>query len=237
MIYVRRAYPNELYHHGIKGQKWGVRRFQNADGSLTAAGKEHYRANKHAEGLYYKAKSVEPIITKDIQSVVASTSAKMYGLEHCLKTKESLQRKIETDAYNDDISLEKSASNVKDAVRYTALSSDKDFTKNYFIIKKSLEDKGYTETRCKNYFDLYNQGKVKHKSVQSVFKSPDGQVFELQFHTPSSQNAKNKKVPLYEEARKPGIDNARLLEIEAKMNDLAKTVFTPPNVYSIKTHG
>lgn len=30
---------NELYHHGIKGQKWGVRRFQNADGTRTAAGK------------------------------------------------------------------------------------------------------------------------------------------------------------------------------------------------------
>lgn len=30
---------NELYHHGIKGQKWGVRRYQNPDGSLTAAGK------------------------------------------------------------------------------------------------------------------------------------------------------------------------------------------------------
>lgn len=30
----------ELYHHGIKGQKWGVRRFQNKDGSLTKAGKE-----------------------------------------------------------------------------------------------------------------------------------------------------------------------------------------------------
>ncbi len=30
---------NELYHHGIKGQKWGVRRFQNNDGSLTDVGK------------------------------------------------------------------------------------------------------------------------------------------------------------------------------------------------------
>lgn len=34
------AVPNEaLYHHGIKGQRWGVRRFQNPDGSLTAAGR------------------------------------------------------------------------------------------------------------------------------------------------------------------------------------------------------
>jgi hypothetical protein len=32
----------ELYHHGIKGQKWGMRRFQNPDGTLTEAGKKRY---------------------------------------------------------------------------------------------------------------------------------------------------------------------------------------------------
>ncbi len=32
----------ELYHHGIKGQRWGIRRFQKKDGSLTAAGKKRY---------------------------------------------------------------------------------------------------------------------------------------------------------------------------------------------------
>ena len=32
----------ELYHHGIKGQKWGVRRYQNEDGSLTEEGKKRY---------------------------------------------------------------------------------------------------------------------------------------------------------------------------------------------------
>ena len=33
---------NELTHHGIKGMKWGVRRFQNKDGSLTPEGKRRY---------------------------------------------------------------------------------------------------------------------------------------------------------------------------------------------------
>lgn len=35
-------YTGELSHHGIKGMKWGVRRFQTKDGSLTAAGKKRY---------------------------------------------------------------------------------------------------------------------------------------------------------------------------------------------------
>lgn len=33
---------NELYHHGVQGQKWGVRRYQNEDGSLTPEGRSHY---------------------------------------------------------------------------------------------------------------------------------------------------------------------------------------------------
>ncbi len=35
-------YNNELYHWGVKGMKWGVRRYQNADGTLTDKGKKRY---------------------------------------------------------------------------------------------------------------------------------------------------------------------------------------------------
>lgn len=53
---------NELYHHGKKGQKWGVRRYQNEDGTLTELGKKRYARDAHErgydkqgeDGTYYK---------------------------------------------------------------------------------------------------------------------------------------------------------------------------------------
>ena len=38
----------ELYHHGILGQKWGLRRFQNEDGSYTEEGKRRRRSDRYS---------------------------------------------------------------------------------------------------------------------------------------------------------------------------------------------
>lgn len=76
----------ELYHYGVKGQKWGVRRYQNKDGSLTDAGRSHYRKTVFISGSsktqfkdnpYYRKrlnkelrKEIDDIIKKNYNVVV-----------------------------------------------------------------------------------------------------------------------------------------------------------------------
>ena len=52
---------DELYHYGVKGMKWGVRRYQRTDGSLTAAGKRRYSDKEISD---YRKRKISEAPTK-----------------------------------------------------------------------------------------------------------------------------------------------------------------------------
>ena len=209
-----------LSHHGVKGQRWGVRRFQNKDGS---------RIRKEAKARVEK-------ISSDVQNAAKNSGSEMYGLDHRLKTLQSINRKISKKVVEDGLTSEDAAKGIKDAVRFTTIAPANDFVNSYENFKTIMQDKGYTETRCKNYYEEYRKGKVKHKAVQSTFATDDGYEFEVQFHTPESQKAKDEKVPIYEERRTVGISPERAAYLEGEMTRLAESVPDPTGIERIKSH-
>ena len=73
---------DELKHHGILGQKWGLRRFQNSDGSYTAAGKERYgKGDSEKDAKKAKMKKAMKIGAAVVgTALVAYGSYKLYKL-------------------------------------------------------------------------------------------------------------------------------------------------------------
>ena len=63
-----RIMNNELVHYGIKGQKWGVRRYQKSDGSLTPEGEKRYGAKEELQSLRENKKQVDAV-KKGIEGV------------------------------------------------------------------------------------------------------------------------------------------------------------------------
>ena len=73
----------ELYHHGIKGQRWGIRRYQNKDGSLTPAGKKRQREEVKQERKRLE-KAEYDRLTKEYNISGKRDAAIAYGRKHNL---------------------------------------------------------------------------------------------------------------------------------------------------------
>lgn len=87
---------NELYHHGIKGQRWGIRRYQNADGTLTSAGQKRYGPSGQQ---YLEAKSAKREANKEYRKAFD----KAYNKSHQAYSFSKKKRQASEDRWNEAV--------------------------------------------------------------------------------------------------------------------------------------
>ena len=115
----------ELYHHGILGQKWGVRRFQNVDGTYTAAGMKRYKAAKaeYKAALINKANQANRM---DFNQNDYNKAVKRYAdaKANLKKQKQNLKKSYQADKgrelYRRGNTIEKSEAKQRTARKITA---------------------------------------------------------------------------------------------------------------------
>lgn len=191
--------------------------------------KAQYRKTR----AYKKIIQKEPAITLDLKEVSERTGVQMVGLEHRLKTKESFLRKINTDSKHslDAQVIKDTIGSTNDVIRYTYQDSAISLVDSYGNIKQELEGKGYKLTRTKNFWlDKRNP----YNGINCTFQAPNGQKFEVQFHTPESYATKDGMHKLYEEARDERTSAARRMELNKQMFDISSQMEVPMNIDGIK---
>ena len=125
-----------LMHHGILGQKWGVRRFQNADGSVTAAGAKRYytgqKRNNSEEYTKGTGKVNSKALVNDLKKYYESRDINDVQSQD-VKIVKSLKNSMTKKQVN---SLNKSRKEYLDAYKKVVNSDDKSYEEAYKQLEK-----------------------------------------------------------------------------------------------------
>lgn len=133
---------DELYHYGIKGQKWGRRRYQNSDGSLTAAGRERYGSEDNFKEQY--PKDVKKTLDKTKSGIGKANDAVKKAQEvNDKKVKKEREEKVKQDVSKmSDQELQKIVNRLNMEERYKQVMNSREAENGKDKVGKILEYAG-----------------------------------------------------------------------------------------------
>ena len=151
----RVAYPNELYHHGVKGQRWGVRRYQRPDGTLTKAGEKRYHK-----------RLVEKAVIIGGQARLANARA-----ENAKKKYDKMAKRVQTKPTDKNLQKVKERKRVYDALQKEANEWNKLTDKTIREAKNNANNvmKTYGDVKLKKIpADRIEAGKLYSKRMNTM---------------------------------------------------------------------
>jgi hypothetical protein len=185
--------------------------------------------NRAADEFLERARNAEPGITGNMKDNADATGGDMVGLDYRLKDPESFKRKLATELAENGGDLDAALRDMKDSVRYTTTWDTGDYTQGVQDSTQRLRDQGYEPVKWKPTW-----GDEGYRGVNSFWRDPaTGQVFEVQFHTPESFDAKMRTHDLYDQIRLLPEGDPRRVELERQQDEIFDNVPHPPGAENL----
>nr|DAZ03586.1 MAG TPA: minor capsid protein [Caudoviricetes sp.] len=184
------------------------------------------KAKAKGMSYYNKALDREPEITANVKDVAQKAGMNIEGLEYRIKGRESYLRKVESIYSPDGNTYE-----VKDILRYTYTAAPENLVE---CVQKAIEtyrNMGYNTIEVKNY---WMNKRNPYNGVNTTVKAPNGQKFEIQYHTPESYRVKDTMHGLYEKWRVLDPTTTEAIELRKQMHQMSASMEVPQNISEVK---
>jgi len=161
-IVIRNENEDTLEHHGIKGQKWGVRNYQYEDGTLTPAGKERY-ANSTSELTGVNKKADRKIIEDTYNEAKYAKAASMLSKDKSYREQTKAMKRNRK--VGKDRKYEEAASESKRLSEQSKKAEDKS---KYFSEKYQRQIKEYFDKYGYENFNKFRQDKINGMTLKKA---------------------------------------------------------------------
>jgi hypothetical protein len=236
----------EVYKEVFGAKSKEVGNVKGVDNGQAAKEQLQVAAKGEASRLMREARVEEPGMSKAIEDIAKQTDGKLVGLEHRFKSEESLTRKLADRAERSVIkqmrkgvnqeeailnSIKEHAIDINDTVRYTLTFSMDKYTIGYQNTIKTLQNQGYKIEGIWNAWEMVGTPQdTGYRGINVTVVNPNGQKFELQFHTPQSYQVKTDSHILYEERRLATTSAKRKQDLKRLQIEKAKTIPVPHGI-------